>query len=129
MGDPTRRSCDACEAMGSTSLKKIIKHLTCRRRLSTQLHTHHSADGKWLWTESFTRGYEEQTFRRICVRNELIHGESNERYLQRADHELLAKGKQGKGSAAASRCEPSAVCEAMHVPFVWTKEAALVVWS
>ena len=30
MGDPSRRSCDACESLGAR-FKKIIKHLTCRR--------------------------------------------------------------------------------------------------
>eukprot|EP00965_Chrysotila_dentata_P024439 809129-Pleurochrysis_carterae.AAC.1 len=32
LGDPSRRSCDACESFGAM-LKKIIKHLTCRRSL------------------------------------------------------------------------------------------------
>ena len=30
MGDPSRRSCDACESLGAR-FKKISKHLTCRR--------------------------------------------------------------------------------------------------
>eukprot|EP00965_Chrysotila_dentata_P123635 4087284-Pleurochrysis_carterae.AAC.1 len=32
LGDPSRRSCDACESLGAV-LKKKIKHLTCRRRI------------------------------------------------------------------------------------------------
>ena len=32
MGDPSRRSADSCESFGAM-LKKVIKHLTCRRRL------------------------------------------------------------------------------------------------
>ena len=31
LGDPTRRSCDACESFGAM-VKKLIKHSTCRRR-------------------------------------------------------------------------------------------------
>ena len=34
MGDPSRRSCDACESLGAR-FKKIIKHLTCRRVIHT----------------------------------------------------------------------------------------------
>ena len=30
LGDPSRRSCDACESLGAR-FKKVIKHLTCRR--------------------------------------------------------------------------------------------------
>ena len=32
LGDPSRRSCDACESFGAM-VKKIIKHATCRRRI------------------------------------------------------------------------------------------------
>ena len=38
LGDPTRRSCDACESFGAM-VKKLIKHSTCRRRLGT-VRTH-----------------------------------------------------------------------------------------
>ena len=34
LGDPARRSCDACESFGAM-VKKIIKHATCRRRCGT----------------------------------------------------------------------------------------------
>ena len=34
LGDPARRSCDACESFGAM-VKKIIKHATCRRRTGT----------------------------------------------------------------------------------------------
>ena len=34
LGDPVRRSCDACESFGAM-VKKLIKHSTCRRRLGT----------------------------------------------------------------------------------------------
>ena len=34
LGDPARRSCDACESFGAM-VKKLIKHATCRRRIGT----------------------------------------------------------------------------------------------
>ena len=34
LGDPTRRSCDACESFGAM-VKKLIKFSTCRRRIGT----------------------------------------------------------------------------------------------
>ena len=64
----------------------------------------------------------------MCVRAELLHGEANKPYLQRADHRLLAKGKVAKDKAASSDA-PMSVKEAMEVPWVWSKEAALAVWS
>ena len=128
MGNPARRSCDACEALGS-SMKKIIKHLTCRRRTSaSQIHSHRSANGAKLWVQTFKRGYIEQTFRRVCVRAELLHGEGNTPYLQRADHRLLTKGKVAADKASSSDA-PMSVTDAMEVPWVWSKDAALAVWS
>ena len=129
MGDPTRRSCEACEALGA-SMKKIIRHLTCRRRVTSQYHTHNSADGKKLWAQTFKRGYVVQTFRRVCVRAELLHGETNAPYLQRADHRLLKKGKVAVDKAPRALCAQSMSCvEAMSAPFVFSKEAALALWS
>lgn len=130
MGDPTRRSCDACESLGS-SMKKFIRHLTCRRRHSlTQEYCHSKPEGGKLWRQTFKRGYIEQTFRRICVRSELIHGEANSRYLQRADHRLLNKGRVSKANIKPSAEQrSSSVEEALSVPFVWTREAALALWS
>ena len=128
LGDPQRRSCDACEALGA-SAKKLIRHLTCRRRPSAnQQHAHRSADAKKLWMQTFKRGYVEQTFRRLTVRAELIHGEANVRYLQRADHTLKTKGKVAKDKASSSSASLS-VKEAMEAPWVWSEEAALAVWS
>jgi len=128
LGNPQKRTCEACESFGS-SAKTIIKHLTCRRRPSTiQKHGHRSADGNKLWTQTFTRGYIEQTFRRLAVRAELIHGEANERFLQRKDHTLKDKGKVAKDKASSSSASYS-LKEAMEAPWVFSQEAALAVWS
>ena len=57
LGDPSKRSCDACESLGA-KIKKIIRNNTCRRRpTGTTKHAHRSADGKRLWLSTFTRGY------------------------------------------------------------------------
>eukprot|EP00965_Chrysotila_dentata_P105488 3483993-Pleurochrysis_carterae.AAC.2 len=37
------------------------------------------------WTQTFTHGYTEQAFRRVCVRAGMIHGDANSRYVQRKD--------------------------------------------
>lgn len=42
LGDPVRRSCDSCESFGAM-LKKIIKHSTCRRRITADVMTTHCA--------------------------------------------------------------------------------------
>ena len=97
LGDPMRRSCDACESFGAM-VKKTIKHLTCRRRLKDEATVHEGkrlaggANGK-RWRQTFTRGYVDQTFRRITVSESLRHGMENEPFLQRADHRRLATGK------------------------------------
>ena len=128
LGNPQKRTCEVCESFG-LSAKTIIKHLTCRRRPSaTQQHGHKSSDGKKLWTQTFNRGYIEQTFRRLAVRAELIHGEANERYLQRSDHALKQKGKMAKDKAGSSSSSYS-IKEAMEVPWVFSEEAALAIWS
>ena len=128
LGDPQHRNCEACESFGS-SAKIIIRHLTCRRRTSAvQKHGHKSADGKRLWVQTFNRGYIEQTFRRLTVRSELLHGEVNERFLQRKDWALKVKGKVGR-EKEKSALPPCSVKEAMEAPFVWSEEAALAVWS
>ena len=127
MGDGQRRSCDACEAFGSTC-KQIIRNNTCRRRASGQLHSHRSANGAKLWHATFKRGYVEQTFRRVCVRAELMHGQENQAYLQRADQRLLKKGKIAPDKAKSGPADLT-VSEAINAPWVMTKEAALAVWS
>ena len=74
-----------CESMGACT-KKVVKHLTCRRKL----------------TSKYTRGYVEQAFRRLVVRSDLLHGPENEPYLQRQDARLLGMGRT---SAAPSKVE------------------------
>ena len=56
LGEPARRSYDACESLGS-NFKKVIRFLTCRRRASKDTqHEHRSNDGKKLWKQTFRRG-------------------------------------------------------------------------
>ena len=108
LGSPARRSCDACESFGAMA-KKIIKHLTCRRGISSR----------------FTKGYVQQTFERLCIRQSLIHDKENEPYLQRKDARLRNFGKQPAlrkpGSSLASiREEFGRVNELISAPTVPT---------
>ena len=80
LGDPSRRSADACESYGACA-KRVVKHLTCRRAISAR----------------FTRGWVAQAFRRLVVRAGLIHGEANEPYLLPRDAQLLGSGRQTSG--------------------------------
>eukprot|EP00965_Chrysotila_dentata_P081733 2698262-Pleurochrysis_carterae.AAC.1 len=95
LGDPTRRSCDACESFGAM-LKKMIKHLTCRRRINKSGSLRDN--GKKEWLETFRRGYTEQAFRCVCARADLIHGKANVRYMQRTDYRLKNTGRAAKAS-------------------------------
>lgn len=90
LGDPSRRSADACESYGAV-VKKVIKHLTCRRRVKSATTSH--ANGKSMWKQTFTRGYVEQCFRRTCVRSRLLHGEDNFQFRQRADWKIVQTGR------------------------------------
>eukprot|EP00965_Chrysotila_dentata_P194333 6176313-Pleurochrysis_carterae.AAC.1 len=98
LGDPTRRACDACESFGAM-MKKTIKHLTCRRRVDRNTSTAHrrlNNDGSITrWQQVFKRGYIEQSFTRLCVRNSLRHGQDNKNYMQRAD---ALRQKHGKST-------------------------------
>ena len=38
-----------------------------------------------MWKQSFTKGYIQQAFTRMCVSEALRHGEENAAYLQRRD--------------------------------------------
>ena len=94
LGDPQRRACDACESFGAM-VKKSIKHGTCRRRLNRPTSNHKKklpTGGNLLWKQTFKRGYVEQAFRRMCVRESLLHGEENMPWLQRADYRRLNMG-------------------------------------
>lgn len=84
LGEPTRRSADACESYGACA-KRLIKHVTCRRALSA----------------TYTRGFVEQAFRRLVVRSGLIHGEANAPFLQRKDAMLLDAGRASDGHSRA----------------------------
>ena len=94
LGDPTRRSCDACESFGAM-VKKLIKHTTCRRRVRGAQKTQHvcTTDSTRRWQQTFNRGYVEQAFRRVTVRESLQHGPENAPFVQRADACRTAKGK------------------------------------
>ena len=93
LGDPTRRSCDACESFGAM-VKKTIKFTTCRRRATGAQQIEHKrmSTGK-IWKQTFRRGYIEQAFRRVSVRESLQHGADNAPYLQRADAVRTTMGK------------------------------------
>ena len=103
MGDPTRRSCDACESFGAMA-KKIIKFTTCRRRMR-ECTEHESADGTRRWLQTFNRGYIEQAFRRLSVRESLQHGPQNAPFQQRADACRTAKGKTTTTKRKKEECE------------------------
>ena len=93
LGDPMRRACDACESWGAMA-KKIIKHLTCRRRVDKGPTQHELKSGKGkVWQQHFTKGFIHQAFERTCVRESLQHGPENAAFAQRADARRLAKGK------------------------------------
>ena len=96
LGDPTRRSCDACEAFGAW-LKKTIKEKTCRRRViqGSVDHVTKDTDGSIIktWKQTFKSGYIQQAFTRAVVKEKLGHGAENEPYLQREDWKRLRSGK------------------------------------
>lgn len=92
LGDPSRRGCDACESFGAM-VKKLIKHTTCRRRLTNLPTLPGQESSQQRWKTTFTVGYIEQAFRRVCVRESLQHGEENAPFKQRADARRTAIGR------------------------------------
>ena len=60
LGDPSRRSCDACESFGAW-LKKTIKEKTCRRKVKAEPSNHVKKDAnmgqKKSWFQHFRVGY------------------------------------------------------------------------
>jgi hypothetical protein len=97
LGDPTRRSCDACESYGAL-VKKLIKHASCRRRVTGNVRTTHGVKatetkGARLWMQTFNVGFIEQAFSRACVRESLQHGAANAPYMMRSDAKRKAEGK------------------------------------
>ena len=117
-GDPARRSCEACESFGAMC-KKIIKHLTCRRNLSDISHHSDVTGKKSSWVQSFKKGWVQQTFERLCVRESLLHGVTNSRYLTREDHALLTQGKTSKKRAVRSE-RAATIQEMIEAPTVPT---------
>jgi hypothetical protein len=96
LGDPSRRSCDACESFGAM-VKKLIKHTTCRRRLTSAAQSNQQR-----WKKAFTVGFIEQAFRRACVREALQHGEENKPFQQRADARRTAQGRATRSRKVAT---------------------------
>ena len=90
LGDPTRRSCDACESWGAM-IKKLIKFTTCRRR-TTATGTGH-VHGESKWTQHLIVGFVQQAFSRACVRESLQHGPENAPFMQRTDAQRKAADK------------------------------------
>ena len=88
LGDPMRRSCDACESFGAIT-KMLIKHATCRRRLRGEEVEHEKkvsgTAATRRWKQTFSVGYIQQAFTRATVREALRHGKENEPYLLRID--------------------------------------------
>eukprot|EP00966_Prymnesium_polylepis_P030280 704024-Prymnesium_polylepis.1 len=97
LGDPARRSCDACESFGAM-FKKLIKHSTVRRRMKGGETTTHKTKATAQasarrWKQTFNKGYIQQAFTRACVRESLQYGEENAPYRQRADVRRTSVGK------------------------------------
>ena len=111
MGDPSRRSADSCESFGAM-VKKIIKHLTCRRRIDKIGTTHTKRMGGKSWTQTFKKGYIESSFARTCVRNgALLHGEANRKYLGRKETKLINKGRVTDADLPVHKAE----CSVAHL--------------
>jgi hypothetical protein len=129
LGDPARRSCDACESLGA-SVKKLIRELTCRR-LTGSTHRHTSRAGrKEAWQQTFGRGYIDQAFNRVSVRARLLHGEENAAYSQRADFVLRESGKTSQAGPSKGKAgDGASLHDLMEAPTVFSEEMALAVWS
>ena len=100
LGDPSRRSCDACESLGAW-YKRTIKHRTCRRRLHEPnargirptISHEKKAGKKTKWTQTFTKGFIQVAFERAVVSESLLHGEDNAAYQLRRFAFLKQNGK------------------------------------
>ena len=91
LGDPSRRSCDACESFGAR-FKKLIKERTCRRGIKHE-RTIHNGKGRKSWDTKYLKGYIQQSFERLNVSERLSHGENNAAHLQRSDYRRITTGK------------------------------------
>ena len=97
IGDPAKRSCDACESFGAMC-KKVIRNLCCRRNLRA----------------SFTVGFVQQCFNRVTVREGLTSGADNAAFLQRQDHVRTGTGASRRRTApTAPRTLKPTVLEAL----------------
>ena len=79
LGDPSRRSCEACESFGAVC-KAIIKNTTCKRAITTK----------------FTKGYVQQCFERVSAREQLLNGPTNAPYMQREDARAVPRAPGGR---------------------------------
>ena len=112
------RSADSCESFGAR-LKKVIKHLTCRRRCRSDAdgapmqHEHKRTVGedKKVWTQAFTKGYIGTAFTRVCVSTANLYTKESAPYQQREDARMLAHwpGWQAPGGAK-SGTRPESAC-------------------
>lgn len=119
LGDPTRRACDACESLGAR-LKKIIKHLTCRRHIKQSgIAKRRQTGGTRMsrvaqWTTSFMSGWIKQAFTRVTVDESLRHGNENEDYLLREDILLRTQGLSGiKPERTRASTPPPTIVDAL----------------
>ena len=112
LGDPARRSCDACESFGA-KLKKNIKYLTCRRSLGTGSVGHKRSRDAQTWRQTFTKGYVQQAFTRQCVSEALRHGPDNAVFLQRKDARTVGKGRSSVKAESRKPVVRSSVRELM----------------
>ena len=120
LGDPTRRSCDACESFGAM-MKKTIKHTTCRRHITPE-STEHKGKGKTkAWKQHFSKGFIEQAFARASVRESLQHGPENAPFLQRVDARRTRLGK-----ASASRKAYASASVSMETIYELAKQRMVV---
>ena len=83
LGDPTNRSCDACESFGAM-LKKIIKHNTCRRSLTDPVPQTISASLGMVGSGAGSRHAAKGTFRQH------LHALQSESHCSMAKRTLLS---------------------------------------
>ena len=129
LGDPARRSCDACESLGA-SVKKLIRELTCRRLTGSSYHHTSRAGRKAAWQQTFSKGYIEQAFSRVSVRAQLLHGEENTPYMQRRDVALKNSGKTCRAGPSKGKAgDGASIHDLMEASTVFSEEMALAIWS
>ena len=88
-------------------MKKLIKHNTCRRRVKGGAKSVDHRRGISKWKQSLSRGYIEQAFRRVCVKEALLHGQANQPFLQRRDWKLREKGVKSESKSTEREIPPT----------------------